>query len=454
MQAEPSRIAWVEQVAEATYPARLERALKYEEIADGCRALAAELLQDTKVVFEELGSRDTLGDRKALLAGFPDAFAYRSSLFRRAVWYERRARGQRHLLERVKSCRTDSFVLACQQCAAVPDGTEAEGVDCEAWQYCVTCRGVRVHEARKRFDAAAAAMRATFKDELSARHGKWSEKFLTLTIPHSGDARTDVATVHQAWKRYSRVVRAWMGRLDARARPRVSPSVRNVPVPYVRAQECTESDGGHSHAHAWWICPYLPAAVWRVEWGKSLAYTKHWQPKNGFPVRPTSEVLEEALAQCGGSSWREAQARSAIKRLSIGPHGKRLAYLPWPVVDVRTAAAAGAELVKYLTKDLGPSGEFVDPAAYAAVVEAMHGRRLLCASVAFWRRCPPTTCACCEMTFRRVRLARGVEVSGSEGGPRGPPLSFIPRGITVRSVGALPDVVGPPVRHRASRPMV
>lgn len=418
---EPNPTEWVEQVLAWTLAPRRARAQRHQAIADECRQLADELLRQSRIELHDAsGTPTTHADYRALRAGYPDAWAWRSALFHRATWHDRRARGQLYAEERVEQCRRgDSFVMACPGCGSVDDRTEERPYRCTSWRYCVSCRGARCAEVRGDFEQAQEHWRHVFRREMVGR-GRWSEKFLTLTVPHSGSAANDVAVLHAAWRIFSRRLREWFCKHDARARRKIAPGVSQLPVPYLRVMEITRSDHGHAHAHAWFLGPFVPHFIVRILWGRALAQVATVGTGDaGFPVRLVDEVIADCEAAATSDFRRDAVA-AQVKHVAKHARGKRMRYVPWPVVDIRAAdSGSGSELVKYLLKDLGPSGEPMDPLEYANLVEATEGRRTFCASRGLWVRLPARVCGCCELSSRRVRIVGGAARSAA---PRGPPL--------------------------------
>ena len=461
---------YARQVGEHTLAARLARAAAHDEIAAVARERADWLRRmagwDSSIVpnwamadstlnalgFEALAGmlercdaattagREARGEALAELAsrsaGYRDHHAERSALFSLATWHERRGRGERARIEKVESCQTQGYVRQCPDCGTV-DGVEVLLERCQSWRYCVACRGAHCAEFRERFDESAKQMRAVYAYELARPWRRWSEKMHTLTVPHSGSAPKDFALLIHAWRRYSRRIREWLASRDTRVKH------YGMPLPYLRVMELTGSDAGHAHMHCWWLSPFLPHWVARVEWGKSLAYSdvvyvpvKHIDDAIAEcslpgPVCEVVQVLERGrlvLERCSHASCKQLRrhnerAERELRELAVVGHGRRIQWLPWPVVDVREAdTGVGSELVKYLTKDLGPTGAKVDPFEYAQLVEATEQRRMICSSLGFWLALPPVVCECCERSYLRVPV---VGARLAPGGPRGPPLQYI-----------------------------
>lgn len=437
---------WPRQVGEHTRPHRLARAERHNEIAELARGRAAHLLELAQST-PFLGPLDpkhgaTLADAQSSAKGFRDHYEERSALFARAVWHERRARAELDRIERVEACQTEEYARVCDGCGDVSqDDGEQHFTRCESWQYCVSCKGSRCADLRGRFDDSATEWRKVYRREMESPFRRWSEKLATFTVPHSGSATRDLAILYVCFRRFFPVIREWLRASDSRARcinePGTPGYVSPPTLPYLRVFELTGSDAGHAHLHTWLLGPYLPHWVARIEWGKSIGYCGARKEHAGLtasylPVRHIDDVLADVMpigpecfgtcahCSCKRNRFTRRAASKQIHELATVQHGRRIQWLPWPVVDIREAHGVGAELVKYLTKDIGPSGEHVDPAEYAHLLEATVGRRLVCASLSFWYEPPRRVCACCELTYKRVRIE--LPELGSAGGARAPPL--------------------------------
>jgi hypothetical protein len=305
----------------------------------------------------------------------------------RERWHRQRGDAELLRAERVELCGSGSAYLGCGTCGQVAG--DLHPTRCGTWRYCLECRGARCAEYRERLDEAIEAQRALYSREVGRRDtNRWSERFLTLTVEHSGSSAYDFGVIQRAWPVFWRGVKRWL----KQRRPLRRDQLKFMP--YSRVLEITGSDAGHAHAHVWLLTPYLPHQVLRALWGRAIA-AKH----NGarmVPVRPLEEVLEECKTQ-----------RDRDDVLSVATfRGRRLRYLPWPVLDVRAVHGdVGCELVKYLTKDIGPSGEAVSPLEYANLIEATEGRRMVCCAVHFWVPSEPAKwCDCCNRAMGLITV--------------------------------------------------
>lgn len=192
------------------------------------------------------------------------------------------------------------------------------------------------------------------------RGGRWSEKFLTLTLPHLAHHSVGerIRIVCESWKRFLRSLNRFWRKQDTRT------------AEWFRVLEWTPGDDerGHPHFHLWVLSPFLPR-----------------------------EELERW--------WRQAIVATA------GVSIERV------VIDIREVHYDGAEheLIKYLTKDLSANGEKLAPELYAAVYRALDGRRNTQASDGFMAKAKHAerSCECGCALPKRVRRVRATPAGGS-----------------------------------------
>lgn len=275
-----------------------------------------------------------------------------------AEWHRRRARGQLERVERVRDCGREQLSVSCRDC-----GTEATVVpaSCSAHRLCWPCRARRVKHYTRRFKRARhhALLR-------KRRHER--ERFVTLTVPHSGDVASDAREIRRAWPRFLRALRLYCGgRLT-----------------YVKATEIAWRDDareGHVHLHVWALSAYLPQRWLAEQWTRALSH-----------------------------SYRE-RARATSRGVAV--------------VDVRAArSGVERELIKYLVKDARWSADgrlaYVDADTYGALYAALDGARCVVASVRFWRP-EVIACDCCGGQLRPVRITPPEPYSALSAPPRAPP---------------------------------
>lgn len=302
----------------------------------------------------------------------------------RELWHNQRGDAELMRAERVALCGSGAAYLGCGSCGQVAG--ELHPSRCGSWRYCMPCRSHRCLEYHAKLVEAIEAQRALFSREMNRRDtNRWGERFLTLTVEHSGSAAYDFAVIQKAWPVFWRSVKRWL----RERRPLRRDQIKYMP--YSRVLEITGSDEGHAHAHVWMLTPFLPHQVLRVLWGRAIA-----RKQGGAPMVPVRHI-DDALQACQTTRDREDVWSVATFR------GKRLRYLPWPVLDVRAVRDDIAqELVKYLTKDIGPSGERVCPLEYANLIEATEGRRMVCSALHFWIRRDPPWCDCCNRALQMI----------------------------------------------------
>jgi hypothetical protein len=244
----------------------------------------------------------------------------------------------------------------------------------------------------------------------------WSPKFLTLTLPHSGDVRRDVAALTAAWRRFWRLVEDHL-RLDRGIKRRVQ---------WFRVLEITPSGGGHAHLHAVLIMPFVHQALLAHLWGRALpaAYSER------IPVERVADTLSKLEHE-----WqREQLATYLVSRR--GRNGRRLDARYAPVVDIRefrekdtscVAESIAAEAAKYMIKDAehDKNGNLIwNSIASARAYEAAEGHRTIAASRGFWRDAAPPPCGDCgaSSACRHVEVVRldRAKTYGCAAIPRGP----------------------------------
>jgi len=249
-----------------------------------------------------------------------------------ARWHQRRAHGQIHRFEAVLDCGTEKYWLQCQTCGRVKERTR----ECRVALLCVRCRAAIGQEKRARFRLARRRALDRVRPEglMHCGHRSWSEKLLTLTLPH--------LHIHSARERIDYAFRALFLLLKALKKwLRAGPDFKLVA--WFRTVEWTPGgDGrGHPHFHFWLLCPYLDVTFLRRAWRQALETA-------GFPAATVENVVLD------------------LRRVHDGE-------------------GAAREVIKYLTKDILPDRQFVDPDVFAVVYEALDDRRVTQPSSGFFR---------------------------------------------------------------------
>jgi hypothetical protein len=299
-------------------------------------------------------------------------------LDRRAAWHEQRAKGQTERFDRAAECQSEEVGhVACEGCGVTHEAMCA----CDIWRICVHCRSHASHERRARFGAARAVCitNAAKRGALRKvqRGGRWSERFLTLTIPHVSWIDVDVKTIpdrfahlrgdeltlslrvdvlFRAWRSFTRMWQKWW-----RAR-----SSRAARAAFYRAFEWTPGhDGlGHPHFHVWAFSQYIDVDMVRAWWRAALVGAGLLLPADTDVVVDLRQIRTRPNEM--GRELFKADKREAMKlaRLTTVDRGGEdvLEYADgWSVVDMA-------------------NGVRVPPNLAARLYEALEGRHVAHAS--------------------------------------------------------------------------
>lgn len=339
-------------------------------------------------------------------------------------WHAQRAQAHRERFSRLADCGSRTRVVKCA-CPGDSPETRRTVIRCDHWRLCLECKGRRAARYRARFTLGRERALLRYEPQLRrfASGGRWSEKFATLTTPHSGSVIHDKRAIGDAWP----VWRAAVARVLKRQGVK-----RWRDVPYWRSLEVTSSDAGHMHFHVWMLAPYLSAPLLRHLWGRALP-TEY---RDRLPLLLLSEVLAAAdprehrelrraamLEPCLAASVRAAERRAARARASGRDDAAQLtsaaramrdssSYLYAPIVDVRRPSPDVAnELVKYIVKDTftGSDGaqQPIDAHTFASIYAATDGARAVSTSphlVTDAKREPMQSCCPCCGVEREVRF--------------------------------------------------
>jgi hypothetical protein len=456
-------------VGELTYAARLARADAFELKAAEQRAKARKVAIDlntrgrpfirerchaTAVALGFGKSSSESGGGWTERSNSPGHLWHKSLLASETYWL-RRARGQRERIERVETCGQETYVRACPCCGGT-DGS-VHPVLCANWKICGRCLLHRQGQKRAKSQGAIEYQRQVYERQRERPFRKFRERLITFTVPHSGSVAADIAHLHKTQVRFGPVMRAWLAehRHEKRLPSAYLPFIRSVEVASIRGAEL-EALEGHAHQHVWTLGPFIAHQVLRVLWGRSFRIggpslavpPREWPTDLPFPlafgpympVRLIADALADTLPQgplcvafadrehnrkCEHTSCRELVWRRRAERADVASVSKfrnrELAYLPWPVLDVRAAyGQVGNEVVKYVFKNLDSQGKPLDSFQLAQIVEAMEGRRMFAASRHLW--CYPGKdplshyCEDCLVPREHLPL-----VMAGPSGARGPP---------------------------------
>ena len=266
-------------------------------------------------------------------------------------WHMRRWHGQAKRFDLVDLCGTVQHRLEGRD----PDTGEVVASrelaqHCGNWRVCDRCARRRKLRARedvlRNRKVVLHVCRHQLRRSYRGSEGRWAERLLTLTVPHSGDAGEDARVLRLAWPLFQKRLLTHLARDRGAAQKPV----------WVRAIEVAPSeDGGHVHLHVWMVSPYVDHVWARVTWGDILE-------KLGVkcPPRVWNQVMHLPPLTCRYEQT-SAEFRDKVKELRDtrvrvwcrtrrGPHGRDRKVLPWPHVDVRAARDQEGGAAQYATK--------------------------------------------------------------------------------------------------------
>jgi hypothetical protein len=229
---------------------------------------------------------------------------------------------------------------------------------------CQTCRNIRRFRAKKAMEEvvprALEARRLQCSRYYRGPEGRWGPRMLTLTVPHSGVPADDARAIRTAWRRFSQLV--WEHLKKDRGC-----ELQPIWVRVLEIAAKANAAGGHVHLHVWWLGPFLDSVLAAHLWGRALAEHGVDSPK------------QERGAAINAATDKRVGDWFATRR---GPHGRPLAEIHRPVVDVtgdkggRTAQyATKMGLALYAVK--GSELERMHPLHAAASWEALRSVRVL-----------------------------------------------------------------------------
>lgn len=343
-------------------------------------------------------------------------------------WHEGRERGQRQRFQRVRDCGSRLIVPACVFC-----GDDAKPIPepCGVRRVCKRCDVSGAMKRRARFGRARGrlmilAHRYGLLRKIQ-RGGRYSEKMLTLTIPHVGDlaevrgrVRADVDLETGAVKSRARDL------LDARIRalffawPLFLRMARDhfaetwqSHATFHRSFEWTPaSDGhGHPHFHVYLWCKFVDVNLLREWWASALRAV-------GWPV--AKERGSERSRVVVDLRMLRGFNVHAIREMMKG--GRRSALT---LSRVESLSGPGLDAFSYAEGwTIGDVEAFCSVDVRARLYCALEGRRLTQASRGFFEDDEPPICETCGGSCFRVRfepLAEEGEPSHGAPQERSPP---------------------------------
>jgi hypothetical protein len=319
----------------------------------------------------------------------------------RLRWYRGRSRGQLKKFKNIEECGDHTVRITCELaggCGVVREITH----HCANGKLCLPCRQKLSRKRRKRFAIARARelQRARRKGLLHPRRrgGRWSEKFLTLTIPHVEADRWEeeslgpsaatfrrVQLIFRAWRPFSLRFQRWIR--------------KNVPkgqkVVWYRAFEWTFSEltyhgkpdgNGHPHFHLWILSPLLDHALIREWWAQSLRDV-------GEDVTDVVTHLREIRTR--REDFRRELIKPGALKLQAGGLEVQKYIEGWSIVDQDTSGKASPEVI-------------------ARLLAALEGRRLTQTSKGLLEP-PIAICPFChELNTCTIRFIRAEEEWGDQ----------------------------------------
>ena len=344
-----------------------------------------------------------------------------------AKWHHGRDNGQKYRFRKLASCGSRVVIAQCKVCSTdgkpVPEG-------CGVARLCARCSLAAAKQRRARFgrarqrasiELARVGFTRTRRTQKSRTPGGvWSDKMVTLTVPHfllahvekdaplldvDGKAKapaTDavmarIYAVRTAWPLFARMLRKWFkngGTLEKKKRgahwvarmPIGAPLADGTfaPPPMHRAFEWTPGkDGlGHPHFHVWMIAPFIPAETIAGMWRDALRAA-------GVPIE------RDAYVRVQIQRFRDFDG-AAVGELLKG--GTREA-LAWSRLYKQRARAAAGPRNAFEYADgwtIAEALEKARPEVVASLYMALEGTRLTQATRGFFLDDEPATCTTCK----------------------------------------------------------
>jgi hypothetical protein len=392
-----------------------------------------------------------------------------------AKWHTGRDNGQKYRFKRLDQCGARVMVATCGACNGERKAVE-EG--CGIARLCERCslrkakkRRARFGRARERVAVALNRLGCLRRRRVRNRlySPRWTDKMLTLTLPHVlrcdvdperiarggkrkltplfqlahdawGLAPEEIDTtmmrilaVRAAWSIFARKLRAYWKELDDAARKAHAPRVmmpwkddEPAPPPMHRAFEWTPGDDqlGHPHYHLWLLCPWVDADELALMWTEAVRAA-------GIPCEQTVIIKLQRFRDFDRNAVGElikAGDRSALEWQRLYARGRRggpanaFEYADgWTIADaLRGAAAADDEDERRARTSV-----------VASLYCALEGMRLTQASAGFFAADEPAHCERCKAQacwHVRFEPAPPPEVS-----PTNPNLERGPPCVSVRS---------------------
>lgn len=373
----------------------------------------------------------------------------------RAKWHEGRDNGQKYRFRKLQQCGTRVMIAGCGVC-----GHERKPVEegCGIARLCERCSLRAAKKRRARFGRARRRVSENLKRQGCMRRRKvagkwygarWSDKMLTLTLPHflrseldedagllafgletckllPGEVDTTMARVlaiRAAWPRFAAKLRKYWSQAQRRAAKDKKPPVmvmwkdgKAAPPPLHRAFEWTPgSDGlGHPHYHVWMLCPWLDSGMVAAMWTEALREVGvpiegraivTLQRFRDFNFSAVGELMKGGVNDRKALEWSRLYAGTARRAHRRGGPANAFEYADgWTIADAIVDAR---------------------PEVVASLYCALEKMRLTQASAGFFAEDDPPHCAgCFSQLCWHVRFERSPEPTEGDITPkesRGPP---------------------------------
>lgn len=344
-------------------------------------------------------------------------------------WHEGRERGQRYRFDKVRTCGVRMMIAACGHCGEdrkpVPEG-------CGVRRVCKRCDTVGAVQRRARFGRARGRCFVDGHRYGLTRHkrkgGRYTEKMLTLTVPHVALETAGGLVREQARDEvHGRILALWLAwprflrKVNRHFRERYEDFVT-----YHRAFEWTPAvDGqGHPHFHVYLWSPWIDVALLRAWWAEALRAV-------GWPVKRDDEGAD--VVRIDLRMLRQFDLR-AVRELMKG--GRRSALTLSRVETIgrcstpdglKRFGGPGLDAFSYAEGwTLSEIEGFCSDAVRARLYCALESRRLTQASRGFYLDDAPPICTLCGASEFRVRFQAIEEGEHASDVPctlhtRGPP---------------------------------
>jgi len=251
--------------------------------------------------------------------------------------------------------------------------------------------------------------------------GVWGEKFVTLTLPHSGKVRDDVRELQRSWVRFIRLMRMHVEKDVLRHDSETDRKALMKYMSYCRVLEVTPGHDwkGHAHIHFWFVSPFIHQSVIAHLWGEAIGDSY----KNMLVEAEQVKSVDELVAKLPPGRQRYAEQLRDSFMSCRGKLGVRLTHVWAPIVHINKVQSGdiAGELCKYLIKDGERNArgelELLDPKLFAMIYASLEGSRSIGTSRGLFL-VVESSCHCqeCGGVFRRW-IESTVFVPESRGPP-------------------------------------